>query len=63
MARHDLTFPIFWEDGGFDSWESFGISRQPAAVLLAPDGRELGRWQGELTPDRQAEATQLAGKA
>lgn len=62
MARHDVTFPIFWEDG-FSSWQGFGIQRQPAAVLVAPDGRELGRWQGELTPDIQAEAVRLAGAA
>lgn len=62
VVRHDITFPIFWDEG-FASWQGFGIQRQPAAVLVAPDGRELGRWQGELTPDRQAEAARLAQEA
>ena len=62
MARHALTFPSFWEDG-YASWQAFRIQLQPASVLVAPDGRELGRWPGELNSSNQAEAIALAQKA
>lgn len=62
MARHDITFQILWEDS-FAAWQNFGVQRQPAAVLVSADGKELGRWQGELTPDRQAEVLELARSA
>ncbi|MGH9042837.1 MAG: TlpA family protein disulfide reductase [Acidimicrobiia bacterium] len=62
VARHDVPFKMLW-DSGFESWEAFGISRQPAAVLLAPDGTELDRWQGELSESDQARALELARQA
>jgi hypothetical protein len=38
---------MLW-DRSFASWHELGIFSQPAAVLISPDGRELGRWQGRV---------------
>ncbi len=34
-----------WENG-FASWEYYGVSSQPAAVLVDSAGNELGSWRG-----------------
>lgn len=39
------SFTQLW-DASFESWIAIGFTGQPAAVLYAPDGTELGRWQG-----------------
>ena len=36
---------MLW-DGSFESWIELGFTGQPAAILFAPDGTELGRWSG-----------------
>lgn len=44
---HGVTFPLLWEDA-FESWSGFEITRQPASILVSPDGQELKRVQGAL---------------
>ena len=44
-ARHGVTFQLLW-DPTFESWHALGVNSQPAAMLLAPDGRYLGGWLG-----------------
>ncbi len=53
VAKGKITFPMLWDDS-FDSWRQLGIRSQPSAVLVAADGRELGRWQGRIdTKERE----------
>lgn len=44
------SFPMYWDET-FESWVSFEVTNQPAAVLLAPDGTELARWRGSFDLD------------
>ncbi len=48
-TRGTESFTMLW-DPTFLSWDELGISGQPAAILFAPDGTELGRWQGAFPP-------------
>ncbi len=41
---------MLWDES-FKSWQTLGISSQPAAVLLSPDGTVLGSWQGGIPED------------
>jgi len=53
VARYRTTFTMLW-DSSFRSWRELGIPGQPAAVLLAPDGREVKRWLGAFPEDEVA---------
>ncbi len=53
------SFPMYWDET-FVSWEAFGISAQPAAALLSPDGEVLGAWLG---PFDEAEVLRLAAES
>ncbi len=44
------TFPMFWDET-FETWTLFGLSAQPAAVLLSGDGQPLGGWLGPFPED------------
>lgn len=44
------SFPMYWDET-FESWVSFDVVSQPAAVLLSPEGAEIGRWQGRFSFD------------
>lgn len=50
---------MLWE-GGFESWQGFGIQRQPASILVARGGTRIMKWQGELDDSQRAEAVRLA---
>jgi hypothetical protein len=49
-SRATYSFPMYWDET-FESWVAFGISGQPAAVLLAPDGEVLASWRGMFPED------------
>lgn len=49
---------MLW-DSSFRSWRELGIPGQPAAILLAPDGREVKRWLGAFP---EAEVARLAAQ-
>lgn len=38
---------MYW-DSGFDSWAAYGVSGQPAAVLIDAKGVPRGAWIGPL---------------
>ncbi len=57
-ARHNITFEFLWDES-FDTWKAFGVAGQPAAVLLSPDGKRLGKWSGMFPIDTVVE---LAGQ-
>lgn len=50
VDRYGTTFTMLW-DGSSRSWRELGISGQPAAILLAPDGSEVERWLGPFPED------------
>ena len=62
VARHGITFRMLWEDG-FESWQGFGIQRQPASILVSRDGARLMKWQGTLDDATRVEALRLGGAA
>ncbi len=49
-SRSTYSFPMYWDES-FESWLAFGVSSQPAATLLAPDGTVLGSWRGMFPID------------
>ena len=53
-ARHQITFPLLWDEG-FTTWDAFDIANQPAAVLLDRNGASLKRWFGMFDPDEVLE--------
>jgi peroxiredoxin len=59
LARHDITFPLLWDEG-FETWQAFGVSSQPAAALLSPSGENLAGWFGMYDAD---EVLRLAAEA
>ena len=44
------SFPMYWDET-FVSWDQFGISSQPAAAMLSPDGEVLAGWLGGFDED------------
>ncbi len=44
------SFPMYWDET-FESWAAFGVTGQPAAVLLSTDGDVLGQWRGMFPID------------
>jgi len=53
-TRHRLTITMLWDASG-RSWRELRIPGQPAAILLAPDGTEIGRWFGPIPEDEVAQ--------
>ena len=39
------SFTMLWDES-FRSWQALGVAGQPAAVMFAADGTEIGRWFG-----------------
>lgn len=48
--RDVYSFPMYWDET-FESWAAFGITGQPAAILLSADGEPLGGWRGMFPVD------------
>lgn len=44
------SFPMYWDET-FESWTVFGITAQPAAVLISPDGETIAGWRGAFDED------------
>ena len=49
---------MLWDES-FQSWQSLGISAQPAAVMFAPDGTIITGWLG---PFPENEVIELAAE-
>ncbi len=52
------TLPMYWEDGGFDSWSFYGVRGQPAAILVTADGTIIDGWSGRFPLDTVLELAQ-----
>lgn len=57
--RHSITFRMLW-DSSFKSWQGFGISSQPAHILVTREGAKIKKWQGELREKDMEEVVRLA---
>ncbi len=53
------SFPMLWDET-FLTWDAFGVTAQPAAALLAPDGTPIAGWMGPFPED---EVLELAAAA
>lgn len=60
VAEHDTnSFTMLWDES-FETWQAIGITSQPSAVLLAPDGTPITGWIGPFPED---DVLQLAAEA
>ncbi|MEM8746808.1 MAG: hypothetical protein AAGF91_08915 [Actinomycetota bacterium] len=51
MADHGTnSFTMLWDES-FQTWAEIGITSQPSAVLLAPDGSPIQGWIGAYPED------------
>lgn len=50
LEDFDLTFPMLWDES-FLSWQVIGITSQPSAVMLQPDGTPITGWIGPFPED------------
>ncbi|MDW3215076.1 MAG: TlpA disulfide reductase family protein [Ilumatobacteraceae bacterium] len=52
FVRDYLTysFPMYWDET-YESWSAFGITGQPAAVMLSADGEVVAEWRGVFPED------------
>jgi peroxiredoxin len=48
--QHDITFPILWDES-FVSWQVIGVTSQPTAVMIQPDGSPITGWIGPFPED------------
>lgn len=49
-ATGTTSFPMYWDET-FVSWTPFGLTGQPAAALISPDGELIGAWLGPFDLD------------
>ena len=54
VERHGTTFTMLW-DQSFESWQALGVTSQPTALVLAPDGTALAGWIGAFPEDEVLE--------
>lgn len=49
-ADRGITFTMLWDES-FQSWLELGVTSQPTAVLLTPDGTIMTGWVGRFPED------------
>jgi hypothetical protein len=54
VEKHDTTFEMLWDES-FISWQTIGVSSQPTAVMLQPDGTPITGWIGSFPEDEVLE--------
>lgn len=57
VDRYKTTFTMLWDET-FETWLAFGVSSQPAAMLLTADGQFINGWTG---PFPENEVLRLIG--
>jgi peroxiredoxin len=50
VADRGTTFTMLWDES-FESWLELGVTSQPTAVLLTPDGTIMTGWVGRFPED------------
>ncbi len=48
--KFETSFDMLWDES-FISWQTIGVSSQPTAVMLAPDGTPITGWIGAFPED------------
>jgi hypothetical protein len=48
--KFEISFDMLWDES-FISWQTIGVSSQPTAVMLAPDGTPITGWIGAFPED------------
>ena len=48
------TFTMLWDES-FESWIELGVSSQPTAILMTPDGTIITGWVGRFPEDQVLE--------
>jgi hypothetical protein len=48
VADTGTTTPLMTWDAGAESWRHYGVTRQPATVLLDGTGVEIATWRGSF---------------
>lgn len=56
--QFETSFDMLWDES-FISWQTIGVTSQPTAVMLAPDGTPITGWIGAFPED---EVLQLAAE-
>lgn len=46
VERTGTATPLMIWDASFETWSHYDVRGQPTAVLVDPNGAELGRWFG-----------------
>jgi hypothetical protein len=55
-----LVTPLMIWDASFETWNYYGVTGQPTAVLVDPAGEPVGGWRGVFDEDEVLElATEL----
>ena len=49
-----FSVPMYWDET-FESWTALGVSSQPTAILLSPEGEPLAGWRGRFPEDEVLE--------
>ena len=55
LAETGATTPLMIWDESFASWSYYGITGQPTAVLVKPDGEPVTGWRGAVPFDEVLE--------
>ena len=50
VDEYGTTFQMLWDES-FESWIALGVSSQPTALMLAPDGSAIAGWVGAFPED------------
>ena len=51
LKKHDLGFPMLWDEG-FETWKAFGVTSQPTVAVLNKDGKLLDKWSGGISESK-----------
>ena len=49
------SFLMTWDES-FETWSYYGISSQPNAILVSPEGTRIDSWAGRLSTDEVLDA-------
>lgn len=59
IAETGTTTPLMIWDASFETWAYYGVTGQPTAILVAPDGNPIAGWRGFFD---QEEVLELAAE-
>ncbi len=54
VERYGTTFTMLWDES-FESWIELGVTSQPTAVMLTPEGTIITGWIGGIPEEEVLE--------